>query len=482
MEHHRPKSGGDLLDCKWAEENWVRDVKESPSQIKPSMHVMDMAGQEQALKGSELSSFDAYFENVQSRKKLPFSLQETLTAAFAKIPVSSFPLVPGGKVIEILADTSVTDAVRILSECNIMAAPVKKIEAGDSLDWRDRYLGIIDYSAIVLWVLESASIAAVALSATSAAAAGIGTGAVGALGAAALGAAGPVAVAGLTAATVGAAVVGGVAAEKGAGKDASTAADNLGQDFYKVVLEEEPFKSTTVGSILKSYRWTPVLPVATNSSMLSVLLLLSKYRLRNVPVIEPGKPDIKNFITQSAVIQGLERCKGRDWFDCIAGQTISDAGLPFMSADEVISVQSNELILESFKKMKENKIGGLPVVEGPNKKIIGNLSIRDIKHLLLEPELFSNFRQHRVVDFMNTISTTKETGRVVPPITCKPDATLGSLIHTLASKSVHRIYVVNQSEEVMGVITLRDVISCFVHEPPNHFNNHFSLSTKDYVE
>lgn len=90
-----------------------------------------------------------------------------------------------------------------------------------------------------------------------------------------------------------------------------------------------------VKSIIKSYRWAPFLPVATDSSMLSVLLLLSKYRLRNVPVIEPGSPDIKNYITQSAVVQGLERCKGRDWFDIIASQPISDLGLPFMSSDEV---------------------------------------------------------------------------------------------------------------------------------------------------
>lgn len=442
-----------------------------------------MAGKQQVTKSSELSICDSYFENIQSRKKLPFSLQETLTAAFAEIPASSFPPVPGGKVIEILADSSVADAVRILSECNIMAAPVKKVDAGDSLDWRDKYLGIIDYSAIVLWVLESAELAAVALAATSAAAAGIGTGAVGALGAVALGLTGPVAVAGLTAAAVGAAVVGGVAAEKGAGKDASTAADNLGQDFYKVLLQEEPFKSTTVGSIIKSYRWSPFLPVTTNSSMLSILLLLSKYRLRNVPVIEPGKPDIQNFITQSAIVQGLEGCKGRDWFDCIAAQPISNVGLPFVSANEVVSVQSGELILEAFKKMKDNKIGGLPVVEGPNKKIIGNLSIRDIRHLLLKPELFSNFRQHTVMDFMNTIvSTTKGTGSVIPTITCKPDATLGSLIHALSSRSGHRIHVVNQSEEVVGVITLRDVISCFVYEPPNHFDSYFSFSTKEMLD
>lgn len=69
--------------------------------------------------------------------------------------------------------------------------------------------------------------------------------------------------------------------------------------------------------------------------MLSVLLLLSKYRLRNVPVIESGNPMIKNFITQSAVVQGLEQCKGRDWFDSISVHPITELGLPFVSKDLV---------------------------------------------------------------------------------------------------------------------------------------------------
>lgn len=51
-------------------------------------------------------------------------------------------------------------------------------------------------------------------------------------------------------------------------------------------------------------------------------------------MIEPGKPDIVNFITQSAVVQGLEGCKGRDWFDSIAEKHLSDLGLPFMSTNE----------------------------------------------------------------------------------------------------------------------------------------------------
>lgn len=436
----------------------------------------------QASKGPKSSSYDAYFEKVQSTKMLPQSLQETLTAAFARIPVSSFPEVPAGKVIEIPADTSIGNAVRILSESNIMSAPVRNPDIAYITDWRERYLGIIDYAAIVLWVLETAGVAAAALSAGSAAAAGVGAGAAGTLGAIALGATGPAAIAGLTVAAVGAAAAGGLAAEKGMAKDAPAAADKLGEDFYKVILQEEPFKSTTVKSILKSYRWAPFIPVGTDSSMLSVLLLLSKYRLRNVPVIETGKSSIRNFITQSAVIHGLERCKGRDWFDCISANPISKLGLPFMTPDEVVGVQSDELILEAFKKMKDNQIGGLPVVEGAKRQIVGSVSIRDIRFLLLKPELFSSFRVLTVKDFMNTIaSAIPHTGKVIRPITCKPDETLGSVIHTLASNSVHRIYVVGDDNGVTGVITLRDVISCFIYEPPNFFDNYFGFAAQEML-
>ncbi|PQM37367.1 SNF1-related protein kinase regulatory subunit gamma-1-like [Prunus yedoensis var. nudiflora] len=301
------------------------------------------------------------------QKKTASFAARGLTSAFAKIPVSSFPGVPGGKVIEIGADAFVSDAVKILSEHNILSAPVTNPEAEISSDWRERYLGLIDYSAIILWVLESAELAAVALSATSATAAGVGAGAVGAVGALAFGVTGPAAVVGLTAAAVGAAVAGGAAADKGMGKDAPTAADELGKDFYKLYCK-------------------------MNHS--------SQPQLRNVPVIEPGQPDIKNYITQSGLVQGLERCKGRDWFDCIAAKPISDFGLPFMSSDEVISIGSNDLILEAFKKMRDNQIGGLPVVDGPKRKIVGNVSMRDIRYLLLKPDLFSNFRKLTVRDFM----------------------------------------------------------------------------------
>lgn len=66
--------------------------------------------------------------------------------------------------------------------------------------------------------------------------------------------------------------------------------------------------------------------------------------------------------------------------------------MEYFALCQVISVKGNDLILEAFKRMKENKIGGLPVVEDLNHKLIGSISIKDVRFLLLQPELFSNFR------------------------------------------------------------------------------------------
>lgn len=61
----------------------------------------------EAQRSSNIPGCDAYFESVQSKKKLPFSVQESLTSAFAHIPASSFPQVPGGKGTPICANRNI---------------------------------------------------------------------------------------------------------------------------------------------------------------------------------------------------------------------------------------------------------------------------------------------------------------------------------------------------------------------------------------
>lgn len=86
-------------------------------------------------------------------------------------------------------------------------------------------------------------------------------------------------------------------------------------------------------------------------------------------------------------------------------------------------------------------------------------------------------------DFISTVAiATNDTSRTVTAITCKGNSSLCNVIDTLASKGVHRIYVVSgEQNQVVGVITLRDVISCFITEPPNFFDDYFGFAAQELL-
>lgn len=90
-----------------------------------------------------------------------------------------------------------------------------------------------------------------------------------------------------------------------------------------------------VAEITKSYRWAPFLPIQNDDSMLTVLLLLTKFRLRSIPVIDFNEGVVENMISQSSVIKGLSQCQGRDWFDSLAGKSLHQLGLPLMEPEKV---------------------------------------------------------------------------------------------------------------------------------------------------
>eukprot|EP00271_Cylindrocystis_brebissonii_P006165 TRINITY_DN187_c0_g1_i1.p1 TRINITY_DN187_c0_g1~~TRINITY_DN187_c0_g1_i1.p1 ORF type:complete len:377 (-),score=77.97 TRINITY_DN187_c0_g1_i1:41-1171(-) len=330
-------------------------------------------------------------DNSVTQNGVPRKVQELLNQAFAKIPVSTFPLSDIGKVVEISSDASIVEAVQLLSQHNILSVPVRRagVEDGPDISWADRYLGMLDFSAIVLWILEQAETAAATLAAGTGAAAGVGAGALGALGAVALGLSGPLLVAGLTAAAIGAALTGRLVVERTIGNSPHETVAALGAEFYKVILQEEPFKSAKVADITRTYRWAPFCAIRLDDSMLTVLLLLSQFRMRSVPVLGNGEATLGNLITQSGVIAGLASCRGVDWFDFITSKSLEQLGLPRMAPSEVVTVDAEALVLEAFFLMRTKNVGGLPVTDGPGRRLVANISVRDVQYLLLRTDLFA---------------------------------------------------------------------------------------------
>lgn len=70
-----------------------------------------------------------------------------------------------------------------------------------------------------------------------------------------------------------------------------------------------------------------------------MLLLLSKYKMKSIPVVDLGEGTIDNIITQSSVIHMLAECAGLEWFESWGKKKLSEIGLPIMSADHIVKVR-----------------------------------------------------------------------------------------------------------------------------------------------
>lgn len=56
--------------------------------------------------------------------------------------------------IEIKSDATLADAVKILAGHNVFSAPVVDVEAPEDASWIDRYIGIVEFAGIVVWILH----------------------------------------------------------------------------------------------------------------------------------------------------------------------------------------------------------------------------------------------------------------------------------------------------------------------------------------
>ncbi|KAL4362989.1 hypothetical protein GQ457_04G036100 [Hibiscus cannabinus] len=380
---------------------------------------------------------------IQEPKLTP---TEKLNACFESIPVSSFPLAPQG--VEIRSDASLAEAVQILSQNKILSVPVVNVNAPEDATWIDRYIGIVEFAGIAVWILQQSEPPSPRRASVSPSGTDVAVSLNGMTSAAGLGTLGP--------------------------EDASITSG----DFFEALTSSEFYKKTKVRDISGTFRWAPFLALQKSNSFLTMMLLLSKYKMKSVPVVDLGDGKIDNIITQSAVIHMLAECTGFHWFESWGNKKLSEIGLPTMSPKQIIKVQEDEPVLQAFKLMRKNRIGGIPVLESGGRKAIGNISLRDVQFLLTAPEIYRDYRSITAKNFLIAVKRYLEKHDKGSPmlsgtITCKRDETIKKMIQTLDSQEIHRMYVVDDDGNLEGVITLRDIISRLVHEPRGYFGDFF---------
>lgn len=131
-------------------------------------------------------------------------------------------------------------------------------------------------------------------------------------------------------------------------------------------------------------------------------------------------------------------------------KTLSDVGLqPVGTASTVFSVNENAIAVDVLKLMFDKKISGVPVVDDTG-RIVCNFSVTDLTHL--KPSNFPSLSLN-IIDFIKQLY-----GMIKPPVCIQRTDSVELLLYKFFVFKVHRVYVVDTSFKVNGVVTLTDVM------------------------
>jgi len=124
---------------------------------------------------------------------------------------------------------------------------------------------------------------------------------------------------------------------------------------------------------------------------------------------------------------------------------------------EVLSIDTRQKALDAFNLIYDKSVSGVAVVD--EGQLVGNISASDIKNIGAGAELLS--RVFLPADEFLKLAP-KVTQAVSGPYCVRPDAKFEAVVTQIVLTKSHRIYVINEFEKLIGVISLGDVLQMVV--------------------
>jgi len=221
-------------------------------------------------------------------------------------------------------------------------------------------------------------------------------------------------------------------------------------------IEEIIIQSISARAITDFSQMDRLKSLSSNCNLHDAALELSDTKHQRVAIVDPNG-EFRGIITQSGFIEYIleEHIELFKQYPKKVGQLVSKAQLSIISAD--ISA------FEAFKTMKEKKISSFAICN-KHGTLIDVISASD---LTLWTEWVACGEVFRFSDFSSLKSPVAEyleSSRAQrdiekrPPVTCKIDALLEDIVADMLYHHVHRVYVVDENDYPISVVSYADII------------------------
>jgi CBS domain-containing protein len=216
------------------------------------------------------------------------------------------------------------------------------------------------------------------------------------------------------------------------------------RDKGPLSLKRHPSKKRE-GEILHVAK-TPVVTMAPTTPIYDGIQIMTKEGFRRIPIANPGTRTLEGIVTATDIIDYLG---GGKKFQIIQkkfrGNFFKAINEPIklIMIKKVVSVKTSAKISEAIELMKQQNLGGLPVVDDKNR----------VKAIITERDIANMFAER-----MSGVTVAQLMSEKV--VTAIPKTTIFEAARTMTTRGFRRLPIISEGK-VVGIITAMDIIRFF---------------------
>jgi len=221
-------------------------------------------------------------------------------------------------------------------------------------------------------------------------------------------------------------------------------------DFGLLQWESKVFSRKEAWEVSNQSGKNPLILVSYETKLADVMVHFAKgvHRL----AVEENSV-VVNVISQTDVVRYLSSISSS--LDPVINKQLVEIGLPALGAMKNTWIFNERMrVLDALKYMKDENISGGAVIDQTG-KIVSNFSASDLVGIT---EANFAWITLPVLQFLQRIHH----GVLKAPVTCRVDDKLEFVLLKLSAYKVYRIYLVNDTFQPNGVLTLTDIIRFFL--------------------
>jgi CBS domain-containing protein len=220
---------------------------------------------------------------------------------------------------------------------------------------------------------------------------------------------------------------------------------------------KQQFNLKTLLDISDLSKNDPYMPILKSANLYQAIEILAKFGIHRVPIID-DEHKIDAILSQSAVLDFLY--SNLDKFSNKAKKPVSELLSNRADATTVLTMPESAPAFEAFELMLKHRVSAVGIVDESG-SLVGVISGTDLR--IIGPHCTTlGLLLNPVRDLLDQ-SRELNTAMLVPVVKATFSDTLGIVIESMEDNKVHRVFVVNEDDKPVCVLSMKDVLNEFLN-------------------